>query len=163
MWQLRIRQRLRQFYYALFPEGHSPLSTAIAVFIGVFIGVLPTLGFALPLTALVAGLCRVPKGPALVASFVATPPTLFFFFYPSGLILGKEMLDLPDSSFDFIAEFRQINPANAGEQLGNLWIEARRQSVAFLVGMPVVAFVTGSIVAVISYWVIIRRKEEEAP
>ncbi len=160
MWQARIRQRLRQFYEALFPEGHSPASTALAVFVGVFIGVLPTLGFALPLTAVVAGLCRLPKGPALVASFVATPPTLFLFFYPSGLVLGKYMLNLPESDFDFVGAFREISFLNATAQLAQLWAEARRQSVAFLVGMPVVAFVTGILVAFTSYWIIVHRQEE---
>ena len=39
---------------------------------------------ALFLTALAAYALRVPKGPALLSSFVATPPTLFLGFYPLG-------------------------------------------------------------------------------
>ena len=90
-----MRERLRTFYRALFPEGQSAVLVAVSVFLGVFIGVLPTIGFALPLTALATGAFRLPMGPGLVASFVATPPTLFMFFYPLGYLLGRELTAPP--------------------------------------------------------------------
>ena len=161
MWANRVRERLRAFYRALFPAGRTPLAISGAVFIGVFIGVLPTLGFALPLTALVATICRVPTGPALVSSFVATPPTLFLFFYPLGYLIGRKLTHPPPVQVELLVELARINLSNIGEVLSGLWAEARGHVLAFFLGMTPVALVTGVLFAVVAYVIILRRGPPE--
>lgn len=152
-----FRQRLRELYRALFPQGQSPIRIASSVFVGVFIGVLPTLGFALPLTALVAGLCRLPKGPAMVASFVATPPTLFLFFYPLGYFVGRSILTPAEVRIRLLDEMRQLTLLTAGDVVSRLWADARMHVLAFLLGMTIVALVTAVLVAALSRYVVVHR------
>lgn len=130
---------------------------AVSVFVGVFIGVLPTIGFALPLTALATGAFRLPKGPGLVASFVATPPTLFMFFYPLGYLLGKELTAPPAVNVELLSELRRLAPSTLREILGGLWRDARPHLMAFILGMVIVSLLTAIIVATASYWLILRR------
>ena len=157
-----FRQRIREFYRALFPEGQSPFRIALAVFTGVFIGVLPTLGFALPLTAVTAGLFRLPKGPALVASFIATPPTLFLFFYPLGYLLGRTLTHPPEVQVNLLEEMRNLSIFTVGDVMGRLWHDARLHVVAFLVGMTIVALVTALIIAGISHYIVLHRSGEQS-
>ena len=158
-----LRQRLRELYRALFPEGQHPALTALSVFVGVFIGVLPTLGFALPLTALVASLSRLPRGPALVASFVATPPTLFLFFYPLGYFIGRLLLQPPVVRVELLEEMSRITFFTAGDVLGRLWVDARLHVLAFLLGMTLVALVTGTLIALLCYWIMLYRMPGAPP
>lgn len=155
--RLSFQERLRGLYRALFPEGQSAITVAVSVFVGVFIGVFPTIGFALPLTALATGVFRLPKGPGLVASFVANPPTLFAFFYPLGYLLGKELTEPPAVNVQLLAELRRLSLATLREILGGLWRDARPHVVAFLLGMMIVSLVTALIIGAVSYWVIVRR------
>lgn len=155
--RISFQDRLRSFYRALFPEGQSAVMVAVSVFVGVFIGVFPTIGFALPLTALATGLCRLPKGPGLVASFVATPPTLFAFFYPLGYLLGKSLIKPPVANVQLLSELHRLAPSTVNEVLGNLWRDARPHVLAFLLGMVIVSLTTALIIAAVSYWVIVRR------
>lgn len=157
-----FRRSLRIYARLVFPKGPSPHRVALAVFLGVFIGVLPTLGVALLLTALAASLCRVPKGPALTASFVATPPTLFLFFYPLGHALGCALLEPPPIDFDFIARFQQLNVLNAEETLRQLWTSAKEHVVAFWLGMIPVSAVTGAIGYVLTFAYMARRRRVRA-
>jgi uncharacterized protein (DUF2062 family) len=141
----------------LFPEGRSALVVAASVFIGVFIAVLPTIGFALPLTALATQLCRLPKGPGLVASFVATPPTLFTFFYPLGYLLGTSLTGPPAVDLQLLAELQKLTPSTVYGILGHLWQDARPHVLAFALGTSIVSLLSAAIVATVAYWVIIRR------
>ncbi len=152
-----FRQHVRAFYRALFPEGQSAVLVAISVFVGVFIAVLPTIGIALPLTVLVTTLCRLPKGPGLMASFVATPPTLFMFFYPLGYFLGKTLTAPPPVDVELLSELQQLSLSTVREVFGRLWQDARPHVLAFMFGILLVSLVTAAIVAAVSYWIIARR------
>lgn len=157
MWSTGLRQGWGKFYAALFPEGRSALATSMAVFLGVFIGVLPTIGIALPLTALAASVCRLPRGPAMVASFIATPPTLFPFFYPLGYFVGRAMLQPPAVKLDLMSRVQELTLFNFADVLGELLSEARLHVYAWFAGTAVVALVTGVLFASLAYGIIIRR------
>jgi len=133
------------------------MMVSVSVFLGVFIGVFPTIGVALPLTAFATGLLRLPKGPGLVASFVATPPTLFMFFYPLGYLLGKKLTAPPAVDVQLLVELRRLAPSTVREILGGLWRDARPHVLAFVLGMIIVSLLTAVIVAAASYWLIVRR------
>jgi uncharacterized protein (DUF2062 family) len=156
--RLTFRERLRTFYRALFPEGQSAVLVAVSVFVGVFIGVLPTIGFALPLTAFATGIFRLPKGPGLVASFVATPPTLFMFFYPLGYLLGEKLTAPPSVNVQLLVELRRLAPSTMREILVGLWRDARLHVLAFILGIVIVSLMTAAIVAAASYCIIVRRR-----
>lgn len=133
---------------------------AFSVFLGVFIGLLPTLGIALIITAIVAQLFRVPKGPGLLASFIAIPPTLFLFFYPLGYFaIGLPLVKPPSVDFDFLAEIERMNLMTVGDVASHLWQNARGHLLAFLVGMTIVAAVTG-ILAFIATYVVMENKRK---
>jgi uncharacterized protein (DUF2062 family) len=153
-----ISRTLRYYYHRLFPRHEGSVAVATSVFLGVFIGVMPTLGIALILTAIACQLARVPKGPGLLASFIAVPPTLFFFFYPLGYFgVGIPLMHPPALHFEFLAEIERLSMVNVAEIAGRLWRDAREHLIAFLVGMTVVAFVTG-VVAFIATFLVMERK-----
>jgi uncharacterized protein (DUF2062 family) len=152
-----LRQQLRGLHAALFPPGQAPLAVSISVFLGVFIGVMPTIGVALPLTVLATALFRVPKGPGLVASFVATPPTLFLFFFPMGYLLGGRLLTPPPSAVALLDEVHKATLFNAGEVCSRLWLEARPHLLAFAVGISIVSLLTAVACAAGTYWLVARR------
>jgi uncharacterized protein (DUF2062 family) len=127
------------------------------VFLGVFIGVLPTIGFALPLTVLATWLCRVPKGPGLVASFIATPPTLFLLFFPSGYFLGQHLIHPPEAGIALLDELRHVTLFTVGEVVSRLWLQAKPHLVAFGVGIFIVSLLTALAVSALTYWIVRRR------
>lgn len=151
---------LRYALHRLFPRHETAGAVGLSVAIGIWIAVLPTLGIALPLTALAAHATRVPKGPALLSSFVATPPTLFFIFYPLAYFqVGLPLLKPPQLSFDFMAEVRTLTLVNATDVAARLWHDARGHVIAFLLGTLVVATITAALGYALSY-VIMERKLE---
>lgn len=86
-------------------------------------------------------------GPGAIASFVAIPPTLFFFFYPLGYAVGKFLVNPAPIAFDFVERFGTITMTNFKSEMVNLWTMAAGSFVAFLVGMVVVALITGILIA----------------
>lgn len=152
-----LRQRARLVHAALFPEGQGALAVTASVFLGVFIGVLPTIGFALPLTVLATSLCRVPKGPGLVASFIATPPTLFLLFFPSGYFLGLRLLHPPDAHVALLDELRHVTLFTVSEVVSRLWLDAKPHLLAFGVGIAIVSLITALLVSALTYWIVRRR------
>jgi uncharacterized protein (DUF2062 family) len=143
----------------MLPRHERSTAVAISVAIGIWIAVLPTLGIALGLTALAAHIVRVPKAPALVASFVATPPTLFFFFYPLAYFgVGLPLLRPPALAFGFLGEIQKLTLANANEISSRLWRDAQGHVIAFLVGVVVVATVTAALGYGVSFAVMERRR-----
>lgn len=155
----KVRRLARQYQEKLFPANQSPLLISVSVFVGVFIGVLPTLGVALPLTWVATTLCRLPKGPALIASFVATPPTLFLFFYPLGYFgIGLPLLQPPGIDFDFLALVQGLGALHGHALLTELWTAAKWHVVAFMAGMTIVASVTGVLCAGAVLVVVKRRR-----
>jgi uncharacterized protein (DUF2062 family) len=149
---------LRYALHRLFPRHESSRAVALSVALGIWIAVLPTLGVALLLTALAAHLTRVPKGPALVASFVATPPTLFFIFYPLAYFqIGLPLLKPPALSFDFLAEVKALTLVNAADAATRLWNDARGHVIAFLFGTLIVATISAALGYAVAY-VTMERK-----
>jgi len=143
---------LRYALHRLFPRHETSADVALSVALGIWIAVLPTLGVALLLTALAAHLARVPKGPALVASFVATPPTLFFIFYPLAYFqIGLPLLKPPALSFDFMAEVKALTLVNAGDAVTRLWHDARGHVIAFLLGTLIVATISAALGYLVAY------------
>jgi uncharacterized protein (DUF2062 family) len=150
---------LRYYYHRLFPRHEGSVAVATSVFLGVFIGVLPTLGVALVLTAIAAQIARVPKGPGLLASFIAIPPTLFFFFYPLGYFgVGLPLLQPADVDFEFLGEVERLSMVNAGEIATRLWRDARGHLIAFLVGMVIVAATTGALAFAATFMIMERKR-----
>ncbi len=154
-----LSRTLRYLYHRLFPRHERSSSVALSVALGVFIGVLPTLGIALLLTALVAQVLRIPKGPGLAASFIAIPPTLFFFFYPLGYFaVGLPLVRPPTLSFDFLDEFKKLTLMNVTEVSSRLWNDAQDHVIAFLLGMLIVASVSGLIAFALTYTVMEKKQ-----
>jgi uncharacterized protein (DUF2062 family) len=153
----RYQDQLRGMVRALFPKDASPVAVGMSVFVGAFIGVLPTLGVALPLTAVAVTLLRLPKGPGLAASFIAIPPTLFLFFYPIGYALGRYLYEPPSIGVDFLARVRALSITQP-EDITSLAKTAGSHVVAFLIGMAIVAAVTGLVMAVAVGWTLTRRR-----
>ncbi|MFT3923940.1 MAG: DUF2062 domain-containing protein [Myxococcales bacterium] len=150
---------LRYYAHRLLPRhGHSG-RVAWSVALGIWIAVLPTLGIALALTALAAHIARVPKGPALVSSFVATPPTLFLFFYPLAYFgVGLPLLRPAAVQVDLLAEVQKLTLTNAGEISTRLWHDARGHVIAFLFGVLVVATATAAMGFGASYLLMEQRR-----
>ncbi len=154
-----LSRTLRFHSYRLLPRHESSAAVALSVAIGIWIAVLPTLGIALGLTVLAAHIARVPKGPGLVASFVATPPTLFFIFYPLAYFgVGLPLVRPPRLGFDFLGEIRKLSLSNASEVGSRLWHDARGHVIAFLVGVVVVATITAALGYAVSYAVMEHRR-----
>ena len=151
---------LRYYLHRLFPRHESSHGVALSVALGIWIAVLPTLGIALALTALAAHLARVPKGPALIASFIATPPTLFLFFYPVAYFnVGLPLVKPPPATFDFLGEVERLTLANAQDVGARLWHDARGHVIAFLVGIVVVATISAALGYALGYRIMEQRLE----
>ena len=161
MQEPKFRRMLRRYYRDVFPPGQRPFPVAMSVFLGAFIGVLPTLGVAIPLTWVATAVFRVPKAPGIVASFIATPPTLFFFFYPLGYFaVGLPMMHPPPIDFDFLKTFGELSLSNVDDLGALLWHSAKGHVMAFIAGMSVVALISGLLCAV-PVFIIMRRKQLE--
>ncbi|MDD9946126.1 MAG: DUF2062 domain-containing protein [Myxococcales bacterium] len=161
---LRSLQRTFRYYvHRLFPRHQPSTPVAASVALGVFIGVLPTLGVALILTAIAQQILGLPKGPGLVASFIAIPPTLFLFFYPLGYwAVGVPLMDPVALDFNFLGQIETLSMGNAGEVLGHLWHVAKDHLIAFMVGMTIVASITAAIAFVLTYSAMERRRRRRA-
>lgn len=152
---------LRQYQRDIFPIDESPARVAGSVFAGAFIGVMPTLGVALPLTWLATSVLKLPKGPGMVASFIATPPTLFFFFYPLGYFaVGLPIVQPPSIDFDFLSTIASLNLRNTAEVGAELWQTAQGHVLAFVVGMSIVALVTAALCAWVAFSVMQRKRRQ---
>jgi uncharacterized protein (DUF2062 family) len=155
----RFSRTLRYYSHRVLPRHESSAAVATSVAIGIWIAVLPTLGIALGLTVLAAHIARVPKGPGLMSSFVATPPTLFLLFYPLAYFgVGLPLLAPPALSFDFLGEVQKLTLSNAGEIGARLWQDARGHVIAFMVGVLVVATVTAALGYAASYALMEQRR-----
>ena len=152
-----LSRTLRYYYHRLFPRHERAAPVAVSVFLGVWIGLMPTRGVALILTAIAAQIARVPKGPGLLASFIAIPPTLFLFFYPVGYGIGLWLVQPSGVDFDFLGQVQKLNLMNAGDVAAELWTVASGHVIAFVVGMVVVATGTG-LLAFAGTYVIMERK-----
>jgi len=153
----RIR---RYFYNKLFPKRQNPTLVALSVAVGIFIGILPTWGFALVLTIAVLALLRLPKPPGVIASFIAIPPTLLFFFYPLGFAVGKILLPPPAGPVEIMHEIVSVNLNNYREKFAWFFGAARPYFVSFMVGTAVVAFVMAILGGVLTWGIMEYRRGE---
>jgi uncharacterized protein (DUF2062 family) len=157
----RFSRTLRYAMHRLFPRHGSSFEVALSVALGVWIAILPTLGVALVLTILATYLCRVPKGPALVSSFIATPPTLFFGFYPLAYFgVGLPVLRPAALQFDFLGEIEKLTLSNAGDVGARLWGDARGHVIAFLLGLTLVATATAGAAFAGTYAIMERKRRQ---
>jgi uncharacterized protein (DUF2062 family) len=158
-----IRVAASDYWRCIVSEPANRPRVALSVFLGVFIGVLPTLGIALPLTALATMLFRVPRAPGMAASFIAIPPTLVFFFYPLGYLVGDRLLVPPPVTIDVVAAFSAMTPGNALDTIGLLWSQAKAHLVAFVLGMTIVATVTALLGYGVTWSLLGRRPRAPDP
>lgn len=155
----KYRRALRYYYHRVFPRHQAPVPVAASVFLGVFIGVLPTLGVAIGLTLAATALFKLPKTPGVVASFIAIPPTLFLFFYPVGYFLvGVPLLKPRAIDYDFLEVIGSLTLTNVGEVGGMLWSTASDHVLAFLLGMTIVATLTAALCFMLTVVVMKRRR-----
>ncbi len=164
--KVRVREprrvRLWRYYlHRLLPTRHGSMPIAISVFFGVFIGVMPTIGIAIPLTVLCCWLFRTPKIPAVVASFVANPFTQFGFFYPLGYTIGRFLLRPPAIGFDFLAHMETLSMSNFKQVGLHLVNDAGSHLLAFMVGMVPVSVFFALLFAVAAYFGAEYRKKQK--
>ena len=154
-------KRLSRIYYnRMFPRRQDALKVAWSVFIGVFIGVWPTIGFAIILTVAVCAVFRLPKVPGVIADFVANPVTQFGFFYPGGYYIGCKIYNPDSISFDFLGEFERMSIRNCVVIIKNLWVNAADHLIAFMIGITIMAAVTAFVFFAIAYFVVSYRKKK---
>lgn len=85
----------------MFPPGESPQKKAMALSLGVFIGVLPFWGFQTILAITLSSLFRLNRPLAVLGSGISITPLLPFIVF-SSLSLGNHLIDNP-------AELRPIS------------------------------------------------------
>ena len=154
-------KRLSRIYYnRMFPRRQDALKVAWSVFIGVFIGVWPTIGFAIILTVAVCAVFRLPKVPGVIADFVANPVTQFGFFYPGGYYIGCKIYNPDSISFDFLGEFERMSIRNCVVIIKNLWVNAADHLIAFMIGITIMAAATAFVFFAIAYFVVSYRKKK---
>lgn len=155
----RLIRIWRYVLHRLFPKRQDPMNVSISVALGIFIGILPTWGFALLLTAAVLAILRLPKLPGLMSSFVAIPPTLPFF-YTAGYQVGQIFLPVPDKKVHLIHELMTFNFSNFSEKFQWLFGIARPYFITFMIGTSIVALVTAVLGAILTWFIMNYRKKQ---
>ncbi len=154
--------RIRRYYYhRIFPRKRTAYEVGMSVFLGVFIGILPTIGIAIPLTVLACHFVKVPKIPGVVSSFIAVPFTLFPFFYPLGLTVGIWILNPPPSPINFLKEFAKLRLNNISEVMGPILAESSHYFWAFLSGISIVALAFAVGLGILAFYVMKFRKTRQ--
>ncbi len=143
----RIKRSIRYLMYRLFPRRQNPHRLSLAIALGVFIALLPSLGLALFITVFLCAVFRLPKIPACVASFVGTPPTLIFFFWPISYKVGLFVLPKQTKNIDLVHKMASLNLNNFSDEMGLIWSQSQVHLWAFLLG----TFIVSSVFAVLSY------------
>lgn len=155
----RYVRLIRVYLHRLLPRQHDSYRVALSVFFGVWIGVFPTIGVAIPLTLALCWIFRAPKIPGVVASFVANPLTQFGFFYPTGYAIGRFMIHPSAIGFDFLRKLETLAFSNFKALGMELLRDAGSHVVAFLVGMTMVSTVFALLFAVAAYFGAEYRKK----
>ncbi|MBO7384692.1 MAG: DUF1015 family protein, partial [Fibrobacter sp.] len=158
--QPKYKRLSRIYYNRMFPRNQDAMKVAWSVFIGVFIGVWPTIGFAIILTVAICALFRLPKVPGVIADFVANPVTQFGLFYPGGYLIGCKIVNPDPITFDFLGEFERMSIRNCAVILKNLWVNAADHLLAFMVGITIMAAVVGFLFFFAAYFIVSRRKKK---
>ena len=148
----KIYRTYQYYFHKVFPRHMDNTQVAYSVAVGVFIGLLPTIGVALILTVAFTTWAKLPRLPGVLSSFIAIPPTLFLFFYPLGYALGLWIVPTPPLGYDFLAEVQRADWFNIKEVASFLWYSGRWHVIAFLVGIIIVA----TFFATLSFFISIR-------
>jgi uncharacterized protein (DUF2062 family) len=154
----RFSRAMSYYHHRMLPRKQQPHEVAFAVAIGVWIGVMPTIGVAILLTLPVCHILKLPKIPAVLGSMVANPLTQFTVFYPSGYYIGKFLMP-PQTQFDFLKRFSELSWSNYGEIAIQFLGEAKDHFFAFLIGMVLVSTVFGVLFYFGTYAMMERKLE----
>jgi len=149
----------RVWLHRMLPRHHDSARVAVSVFFGVWIGIMPTIGIALPLTIGVCWLFRTPKIPGVVSSFVANPLTQFGFFYPAGYAVGRFMLRPEAIGFNFLQQLETLSFSNFQTLGVRLLHEAGGHVLAFMAGMVLVSTFFAVVFSVAAYFGAEYRKK----
>ena len=155
---------LRYYKLLLFPRKLGALKVSWSIFLGVFIGILPTIGVALLLTAITCQILRLPKLPALTSSFVSNPVTILGF-YPLGYKIGTTLYRPEELNEPFLDKiFHIIKNANwkVWESFADMYELAvlyKSHFWSFFVGVGILAAVVGLICALPSYFIMLKVKK----
>lgn len=152
----KMKRMAKLFSYRAFPRNNPPTRVAWAVFWGVWIGVMPTIGVAIPITLLFCWIFRLPKAPAAAASFVSNPftvPPFYLFAY----WLGKGMINPAPTKYDLMdillnAPWREKLP-----QIWEVIINSPAHWNSFLLGITIVATIISIVFWVIAFYVVRSR------
>jgi uncharacterized protein (DUF2062 family) len=149
----KFTRAIRYYRYKLFPRNQRSFPVSLSIFLGVWIGVMPTIGIAIALTILVCKILRLPIVPGITSSFIANPATQFPLFYPGGYAIGTAIINPPE--FEFLSIFQQISQgfsitelSTYGETLkafASLATKNTEHFMSFMVGMTILATVIGGI------------------
>lgn len=156
----QISRLLRLYSLRAFPRNNPATTVAWAVFWGVWIGVMPTIGVAILLTLLFCWVFKLPKSPAIAASFVSNPFTVPLF-YVGGYWLGRQILNPPPVEFDLIKIFTESKFSEIFEKLGAVMAESPPHMYSFLLGMLIVASFVAALFWVIAYYMVLYRQAQK--
>ncbi len=156
----RIRKRLRLYIDKLLPKKIQPSRVAISVAVGVFIGVLPLWGLALPITAGLLVLIKKPVIPGLMSSFIATPPTQFGIFYPLAYWLGRAMLSPAPLDRNFLEVVANTSLDNLGSNASWFWNAGRDHLFAFVIGLILVDLFLAILCGFLSFYFMRKRYQQ---
>lgn len=141
----RLLQPLRQFTAALFKEGLDPKHAAAAVFLGIFIGVVPIYGFQTLAVLGLAALLRLNKPLAFAATWINNP-ILQPFLVVGGLELGHFMLT---------GKFLRLSMAHSMADL-------KSQLAAWVIGSVALGVVLGALGAAIIFLILRSRRANQS-
>ncbi len=141
----RIARLVRYFYLRITRKNDSPERLGRGVFIGVFVGIFPTLWFGPALTLALAGLLQANRGAALLGSFVCGPLTPVTWTLAA--VLGNQLVH-PD--------YRVAAHLLTWENRNMI---AERFFVTFLLGNVIVSFVFALAGYALVWWFAARRKD----
>lgn len=158
--KFRRKRILNYYWHKIFPKRQPTGKVRLSVFLGIFIGVMPTIGIAIILTIILCKALKLPITPGVMSSFVAIPPTQFLFFYPVSYEIGLYVLEPAKIDFDFLAKLKEINFSNAIDLIGSLWHVASGHVMSFMLGITIVALVTAYIGYFIAHFIMTSRRKK---
>ena len=150
----------RVLFNRMFPKRLDALKVAFSVSIGVFIGIIPTIGVAILLTVAICAAFKLPKVPGVVSSFVANPFTQFGFFYPVAYVIGSWFVSPGKIAFNFLDELEGLSFRNFTRVMAHLWENAADHLLAFMIGITILAFAFALVFFGIAYFVVSYRKKK---
>ncbi|RMG60595.1 MAG: DUF2062 domain-containing protein [Deltaproteobacteria bacterium] len=148
-WKEKSSRYLRYIYLRLVRVHDTPHRVAAGFSLGVFLGVFPTFGIAIPLSYLLATLFRVNRGAAIVGSLIMNPVTTPLFWSASAAVGG----------FLFREDAEKILRLwKEGERLWSL----TRGTLIYLAGNTIVSLVVSAVSYGAAYVAVKKYRERKA-